>query len=258
MSVIPPWVKPLKRPNAFTLIELLVVIAIIAILAAMLLPVLSRSKEKARRTHCKSNLRQVALGAIMYAPDAADKFPSNLRTDNIYHASWLSPATYDYFVRAVRIQTNCFCCPNRNLDGTWIEVQAKGTRVGFYALWAIPTDKDLRPRDQNYGLNPWPWDSPQKTTDQTRHTVLIADIIEKGTETLGTLANVTSVPHTAGGMRASGSNQMPEPGQIGSEGGNVGLVDGSVGWRKQAFMHQRNVVFNPDGSVRNTQIIGYW
>ena len=62
------------RPG-FTLIELLVVIAIIAILAAMLLPALGRSREMARRAFCAANLRQVALGLTMYAEDDAGKFP---------------------------------------------------------------------------------------------------------------------------------------------------------------------------------------
>jgi len=61
--------------RGFTLIELLVVIAIIAILAAILFPVFARAREKARQTSCLNNLKELGLGAIMYAQDYDEFHP---------------------------------------------------------------------------------------------------------------------------------------------------------------------------------------
>jgi prepilin-type N-terminal cleavage/methylation domain-containing protein/prepilin-type processing-associated H-X9-DG protein len=64
------------RGTGFTLIELLVVIAIIAILAAILFPVFSRAREKARQSSCGSNLRQVQLAIAQYAQDYDERHPT--------------------------------------------------------------------------------------------------------------------------------------------------------------------------------------
>ena len=97
---------------AFTLIELLVVIAIIAILAAMLLPALSKAKQKAWTTSCISNLHQVGLGMKMFADDNNELYPVS-GGDLPWNIIDPGTGTYSWMQQIISYvgNTNAYNCP---------------------------------------------------------------------------------------------------------------------------------------------------
>lgn len=257
----------MKQHRGFTLIELLVVISIIAILVALLLPALSRSKELARRTQCASNMRSWQTGFISMAIDDDGKFPHPQRDLADIHQSYLSSPVY-FSLRNYINLNQLGGCPNLNAGDSVYYLDELPTYdppnltptpsqnpigigwvMGFYYTGGVPEDAfGLLPGF--LGPGPIDWESPVTLEAKTNLT-LIADLNEDMSYATWTTASVA--PHTGNGAAnnpagPAGTQRSPE--EMGSDGGNVGWVDGSTRFKDINDMEEHSVGTYP--------IIGWW
>jgi len=229
MSTSPPSAD-VRR--GFTLIELLVVIAIIAILAALLLPALSRAKEKAIRILCASNLKQWGVAVTMYANDYAEQFPKNATSDGASGFAWVGYSlntnffpNYLYPNRAgtsaisERDKRDVIYCPT---DEWHRAVEAINIKVNLIGYQFLPNrEADGWPNYNDQGLGGWIV-GRKKMGGPYRKAPVMIDKIQATT--------ATGWYSSTGGKTFPTANHRDNAGV--STGGNILYEDGSVLWRK--------------------------
>jgi prepilin-type N-terminal cleavage/methylation domain-containing protein/prepilin-type processing-associated H-X9-DG protein len=131
--------KSNRRAHAFTLVELLVVIAIIGILAAMLLPVLSKAKARAMRIQCVNNLRQTGTGYHLFATDHDGKFPTQVSTND--------GGSLEFVIAGYQMQSRYFFA--------YQHLRPLAGELGTPKLFACPADLERWPATNFNQFNDW-------------------------------------------------------------------------------------------------------
>ena len=247
------------RFAGFTLIELLVVIAIIAILAAILLPVLAKANERARRANCASNLHEYGIACQIYGNENANKTPVML------HGYW----PWDMSVEIVNAlsqdgtQRHIFFCPSLNSQDNnilWGGTNGVDNPLGYLSLGYRGTGyaNTFPGGSSNHGLtttNVNPTITPPPNYYAPADRVLLADATITAAGNINNALKMTySYANVATGSGGGGVPFFNSPHLNGNQaaGGNLCMCDGHVEWRKLEFMSSRAVLSN------NGPVPGFW